>query len=289
MCLVMKKCSLKQSLSHGTGHLSPEPAYSSFCGNLSDRRGMSYHLWISWNSSGLKPLTDLGQREGKQQRDEERQEQTTAMQRTEAEKNRARWWQAGRMRPGEQRRRDSEQGSAVTSQQNARPHCCQTQTLAIINTKPTEGNKQSHRSATTHSQLRNKERSLPQGRRTAWSPKPVPSSWFCYNPALFMCASSRAWGPRSLGGSGALRCWMLPQATGMAMLFPRWSPCLPERPWGWMYTPLDMMFLLAGTSLSLGRSVAVVVLRLPIHRLEGLYSGVALVQGSLERREDVQP
>lgn len=274
--MALDTCPLSQHTLASVGTWVTEEVWATICGSPGTA--------VVW-----KPLTDLGQREGKQQRDEERQEQTIAMQRTEAEKNRARWWQAGRMRPGEQRRRDSEQGSAVTSQQNARPHCCQTQTLAIINTKPTEGNEQSHRSATTHSQLRNKERSLPQGRRTAWSPKPVPSSWFCYNPALFMCASSRAWGPRSLGGSGALRCWMPPQATGMAMLFPRWSPCLPERPWGWMYTPLDVMFLLAGTSLSLGHSVAVVVLRLPIHRLEGLYSGVALVQGSLERREDVQP
>lgn len=43
---------------------------------------------------------------------------------------------------------------------------------------------------------------------------------------------------------------------------------------------LDMMLLLARTSVSLGCRVAVVVLHLLIHRLESLYVGFAWVQVS---------
>lgn len=273
-CLVaLDTCPLSQHTLASVGTWVTEEVWATICGSS-----------VVW-----KPLTDLGQREGKQQRDGERQEPAMATQRTQRGKERARWWQAGSMWPGQQWRRDSGQGSAATGQQHAGPRCGQTQTLAISNTQPIQGSKQTHWPATTRSQLRNKDRSLPQERRTARSPKHVPSRWFCYNPTLFMCASNRAWGPQSLCGSGALRCWVLPQGTGMAMLFPRWSPCLPERWWGWTYTPLDMMLLLAGTSLSLGHSVAEVVLRLPIHGLEGLYSGLALVQVSPEGQEGVWP
>jgi len=47
MCVAMNKCSLQVSLPGGTGHFSPEPASSGFCGNLSDKKSVSYHLWIS--------------------------------------------------------------------------------------------------------------------------------------------------------------------------------------------------------------------------------------------------
>lgn len=90
MCLVMNEYSLQVSLPGGTGHL-PLIQHPLTSRSLSNRKGMIYHLWIFWDS--LK-TSALGQREEKQQQDDERQEWTVAVQRPQTGKERPRCRQA---------------------------------------------------------------------------------------------------------------------------------------------------------------------------------------------------
>lgn len=150
MCLVMNKYSLQVSLPGGTGHL-PLIQHPLTSRSLSNRRGMIYHLWISWDSSGLK-TTALGQREEKQQQDGERQEWTMSVQRPHP----------GKDNPGEDSFRGeqvSSKGQSLGRAQLWQASSTQDHTVVrhnpwpLIKTNQDMGNKQSYWPDTIHSQI----------------------------------------------------------------------------------------------------------------------------------------